>query len=191
MMKILVVLVILTQQVTAQRRLILGPSFAVPNNVLGFTASYGIGATSKYDRFITKQLALTFSVDYVSFGKVYYLSPGAPHVDTSVKMQSLAEQLGAKFFFQKSERGFYVAAEAGLHTSWVKYYDLGKQYYSIDQTNFGYRFGIGLSKRRLDYGLLWQRFYQRDNEIAGAVNSYSINNPLRYLSFRIAYIFRD
>lgn len=40
----------------------------------------------------------------------------------------------------------------------------------------------GLSSRHFDYGILWQKFYQRDNEISLVYGNGIQNNPLKYLA---------
>ena len=190
---IILLIIIPSSSLVAQRRIIIGPELTLPYNSLSSVASGGIGITTKYDRFVSKHFALTFSVDYVSFGKVYSFNPGSAHVESSSKLQTLSEQFGGKFYFRKrtEPKGFYLSAEAGIQTSWLKYYDAGKLYNSIDQTNFCYRYGFGISGRHLDFGLLLQKFEQRNYEIAWSYGIGVENNPLKYWCLRISYIFPD
>lgn len=190
---IVIFTILLPACAVAQRRIILGVELALPYNSLTSVASGGIGLTTKYDRFVSKHLAITFSVDFVSFGKVYSLNPGSAHVEASTKLQTLSEQLGGKYYFRKKNepKGLYLSLEGGIQTSWLKYYDAGKQYGSVDQTDFCYRYGFGISGKRLDVGLLWQKFEQRNYEIAWSYGMAVQNNPLRYFCLRIAYILPD
>lgn len=188
MFRIFVLLIVLSNTLLAQRRLMLGPTLVLPSNSFRSVAAPGAGVATKYDVFISKRMALSFSCDYASFGKVNYESISPPVIETTVKAQSLAEQVGLKFFLRKRDQGFYLVTDAGIQTTWVKYSYLSRPGYAVNETNAAYRFGVGFSSRHLDYGVFWQRFYQRDHDIAN-YNGYSIINPLRYISIRVAYIF--
>lgn len=181
--------------VSAQRRIIiLGPQLAVAYNSLSSVASSGPGVSMKYDRFVSSHLAFTFSLDYINFTRASgNVNPGVKLVEPSSKLITLSEQLGCKYYpWKKSDhKGFYLSAEAGILTSWLKYYDAGKLYSSIDQTNFSYRYGFGLSSRHFDYGILWQNFYQQNNEISLVYGTGIQNNPLKYFCIRVSYIFPD
>ncbi len=178
----------------AQRRLLIGPQLGIAYNSLSSVASSGPGVSMKYDRFFSSHFAFTFALDYISFTRVSGdVFPGGKILEPSSKLQTLSEQFGCKYYLRKKAepRGFYLSAEAGLHTSWLKYYDAGKLYSSLHQTNFCYRYGFGISSRHFDYGILWQNFYQKDYQISQVYGMGIQNNPLKYLCIRISYIFPD
>ncbi len=137
-------MIFLSSWAQAQRRIIFGPQLGIAYNSLNSVASSGPGVSMKYDRFVSSHFAFTFALDFINFTRVSgNVNPGGKVVDPSSKLMTLSEQLGCKYYpWKKSEpKGFYISAEAGLLTSWLKYYDAGKLYSSLDQTNFCYRYG--------------------------------------------------
>ncbi len=183
---------IITQNAKAQSgRFSVGLEVAQPMGTMGDAAGFGIGGSLRYELPVGDNLGIMLTAGYLSFGgkDIDFVVPGL--IDTTIEGPSTSVipiQLGAKYYFNEAQDGFYAQLEVGVHMfSYGKIE--GDTTDSESKTYLSFAPGVGYHLANLDFGLK----YQLINGIEGfdETTFEETTEMYSYLGLRIAYVFGE
>jgi hypothetical protein len=158
-------------------RFSVGAELGLPMGDFGDAASTGFGGSLRYEMPMGDNLGLTATAGYLMFsGKTV---EGVDMADWSM----IPVQIGAKYYFQEQQTGFYGHVMIGIHSSTVKtpeytIYGITIPSESVSETDFSYAPEVGYHLANIDIGLRYQMI-----ATTGSTTS--------YLGLRLAYVFGE
>jgi outer membrane protein W len=166
-------------------RFSVGAELGLPMGDFGDAANLGFGGTLRYEMPIGDNLGLTGTAGYIMFsGKDQdILGVTIKGADWSM----IPIQVGAKYYFQEQQDGFYGMVELGVHATTVKTPSYTTTFFGVSvtvpeasasSTDLSYAPAIGYHLANVDIGLRYQMI-----ATTGATTS--------YLGLRLAYVFGE
>ena len=166
-------------------RLSVGAELGLPMGDFGDAANMGFGGSLRYEMPMGDNLGLTATAGYLLFsGKdLDVLGVTIKGGDWSM----IPIQVGAKYYFQEQQDGFYGMVELGVHStkytipaSTVTYYGVSitTPELSVSGTDLSYAPEVGYHLANIDLGLRYQMVATE-----GSTTS--------YLGLRLAYVFGE
>jgi len=145
----------------ADGRLSIGAEVAMPMGTFGDAVSTGFGGSLRYEMPMGDNLGLTVTAGYITFsGKDFF---------DGISFNYIPVQVGAKYYFQEQQNGFYGMVELGIHSGSTSAEG------SESSTDLSYAPALGYHLANIDIGLRYQM-------IATEGESTS------YLGLRLAYV---
>lgn len=141
-----------------------GADMSIPMGEFGEVNSFGIGPAVGFEYPVQDRLGLTAQLAY------QFVSSKSDYKESGVHTTMMPLQVGAKYYFEEAQQGFYGQAQLGLHT--VAVHGMGL---TLSSTNFSFAFGAGYQLEKLDFGL-------RINRITSSFGGST------YLGIRAAYL---
>lgn len=149
-------------------RFSIGAEVALPTGDDANFYSLAVGGSVRYEMPMGDNLGLMGTVGYLS----YMLK--SQFDGTGISLSSIPILVGAKYYFQEQQSGFYGMVQLGLTMTTAKA-DLGGVSYSASTSNLTFGPGVGYHLDNLDFGASYN--------IISASGSSSA-----YMGLRIAYV---
>lgn len=169
------------------KQISLGADLGLPLDPLSKEYTLLVGPTAGFELPLGDQLALTLQVSYL----LPQAKSDFKEVLSSASM--IPAQLGLKYFFQESQKGFYGHAQVGIHafTESFKDYDETVDGVTVHfdgrsetQTLMSFAIGAGYQLDKFDLGLRYNMILpEADAEEAGAEPE-----AKSYIGLRVAYL---
>lgn len=161
------VLTISTASFAQSGRFSIGAELGLPMGDFGDGFNTGFGGSLRYEMPMGDNIGLTGTVGYLMFsGKT---PDGAPSGYDAPSLSFIPIMLGAKYYLQEQQSGFYPAVAVGM-TSWTSDAEGAES-----NTDFTWAIGAGYHLDNLDFGLNY-------NSIA------TEGSATTYLGLRVAYV---
>jgi len=186
-------------------RFSVGAELGLPMGTFGDNSSLGFGGSLRYEMPSGDNLAFMGTVGYLTFSGKEITSgvPGFFALTIKQKNAIIPIQVGAKYYFQEQQSGFYGMLQLGL--AMVSYTtdmttDVGGTTTTSSATGNGSGFcwapGVGYHLDNLDFGLSYQAFTQTvassfTDPFTGANTTVTGTSTGAYLGLRIAYVFGE
>jgi hypothetical protein len=144
---------------SSQGRFSIGAELALPTGNFSDAYNIGFGGSLRYEMPMNDNISFTGTAGYLSF------SGKTTDGYTLPNFSSIPIQVGAKYYFQGGQAGFYGAVEVGVHISSFKEeipvydYATGNLTYieqSESETDFSIAPGVGYVMNNWDFGLKYQ-----------------------------------
>ncbi len=162
-------------------RFSVGAEAALPMGTFGDGYSLGVGGSLRYEMPMGDNLGLTATAGYISFSGKSVAGYTAP------SYSMIPIQVGAKYYFQEQQNGFYGMVELGVHSLSYKVnlpsinYTTGAVTYTettFTATDLSFAPEVGYMLANVDIGLR----YQIISSTGGSTS---------YLGVRLAYVFGE
>lgn len=152
-------------------RFSIGAEVSLPMGDFGDAVGIGVGGSLRYEIPMGDNLGLTATAGFLSFS--------AKETD-GITETMIPVQLGAKYYFQEQQEGFYGMVEVGIHSMTIKTpaYDFGIIQIpseSVSETDLSYAPEVGYHLANFDIGVRYQMI-----ATTGSTTS--------YLGLRLAYV---
>lgn len=144
-------------------RISIGAELGLPMGDFADAADMGFGGSLRYEMPMGDNLGLTLTAGYLMFGGKDQDVSGVTVKGADWSM--IPVQVGAKYYFQEQQNGFYGMVELGIHATSVKSDSYTTTYYgqpvtvpesSSSSTDFSYAPSVGYHLANLDFGLKYQ-----------------------------------
>jgi hypothetical protein len=188
-----------TAKASDNGRFSVGAELGLPMGTFGDASNVGFGGSLRYEMPMGDNLALMGTAGYLTFGGKEVTTGFAGIASVTSKSTSglIPIQVGAKYYFQEQQSGFYGMVQLGLtlinSSTDVTTDILGTKTttsVSGNTSGFGYAPGVGYHLDNLDFGLSYQLFSQTVSSTVGTT-TVEATSTTGYLGLRIAYVFGE
>ena len=165
-------------------RFSIGVEAGFPMGDFGTGFKTGFGGTLRYEHPVGDNLALMLTTGIIAFGAkdntiANYSGPSSATAPI---------QVGAKYYFQEQQSGFYGQAELGVHIFVLASQTVGTETVKASSsTGFSYAPAVGYALDNWDFSVRYQLFSYAPTDLISGSTSSSVT--WSYLGLRAAFVF--